>query len=143
MVDSAELFHTLLSNSPVAAEVTDGLGVHIYGPPGLPENFVLRKAIMYIGDGGIGNPNISIAQDEFEVYCYGTTAQEARMTYRTLYAYLHRRRHTRITLTSGATAVFQYAQKLSGPQDRIEPVEGWPYCFCSFYIHFIEINLPM
>ena len=141
IVDSAELFYTVLaSDSTITALLTDGLGLHIYGPPGLPEDFTLRKAIMYIGDGGVGDTNVPIGQDEFEVYCYGKDAAEARSVYKTLFAVMHRKKHVRITLSNGKTAILQYAQKLSGPQDRTEPVEGWSYCFCSFYMHFIEIH---
>jgi hypothetical protein len=143
IIDSAELFYALLvSSTDVTTLVTDGSGVHIYGPPGLPEDFILRKAIMFIGDGGAGDTNVPIGQDEFEVYCYGKTVAEARLVYRTLFAFMHRKHHVRITLSNGKTAIFQYAQKLSGPQDRVEPIEGWDYCFCSFYIHFIEIHPP-
>lgn len=140
-IDSAQLFYLLLSNdSSVATEVTDSLGVHIYGPPGLPVEFTLRKAIMYIDDGGPGNINIPIGQHEFEVYCYGKTSQEARQVYLALFNFLHRKKHVRVSLGGGTYAIFQYGQKLSGPQDRVEPAEGWPYVFCSFYVHFIELT---
>lgn len=141
-IDSAELFHTLLAGEPsIANEVTDGMGLHIYGPPGLPIDFSLRKAIMFIGDGGQGDISVPIGRDEFEVYCYGKTSSEARLVYRTLYDFLHRKRNVRVALSGGVTGIFQYGQKISGPQDRVEPEEGWSYVFCSFLIHFIETTV--
>ena len=141
VIDSAELFYLVLaSDSGVLAEVQDGLGVHIYGPPGLPDDFSLRKSIMYLGDGGDTNAFVPIGQDEFALYCYGPESSDARDVYRAVFACLNRRSHSQIVLSNG-TAIFQYGIKVAGPQDRNDPAEDWPFVYCSFQIHFIDVTI--
>ncbi len=140
-IDTAELFYVLLaSSSSVLAQIQNGAGTHIYGPPGLPNDFIIQKSIMYLGDGGLGNINIPLGQEEFQVYCYGKDAQEARAVFLAVRTLLHRKKHIQVTLSNG-TAVFQYAQLMAGPQDRVEPLEGWPYVYSSFLVHFMETTI--
>jgi len=138
MIDSAELFYTVLSSdSGVLAEVEDDDGVQVYGPPGLPPDFSIRKAVMFIGNGGDTNEYVPIGVEEFEVYCYGKDSQEARGVYRAVVAALDRRNHHTVAVTGG-NALFQYAIKRSGPQDRVDPQEGWMFVYTSFEMHFAE-----
>lgn len=138
-IDTAELLYTVLtSDSALTALLTDGLGVHIYGPPGLPPDFSLRKALMFLGDGEDTNPYTPIGQADYAIYCYGQESWEAAKVYTALRGALNRKKHTRYTL-SGGQAIFQYALMQVGRQDRTDPAEGWPFVYCSFVMHFIEV----
>lgn len=145
-IDSATLLHAVLaSDSTLAAAVThvvaDETVVDIYGPPGLPANFTIRSGLFFLGLGGPGNPELPIGQEVFDCYCYGKDAAEARLIYRLLRRCLHRRSHEQLTIDS-VVHLFQYAQLLSGPQDRLEPEEGWNLVYCSFMVQFAEAPLP-
>jgi len=141
-IDSAELLYTVLADdNGVLAQVQDGQGVHIYGPPGLPDNFSLRKAIMFLGDGGGTNAFVPIGTDEFALYCYGPESEDARAVYRAVFSCLNRKAHHRVFLSSGP-AIFQYSIKTNGPQDRNDPLEDWPFVYVSFQIQFIEDSVP-
>jgi hypothetical protein len=142
-IDSAELFYAVLAaNSGVLAQVSDGQGVHIYGPPGLPDTFSLRKSIMFLRDGGDTNMYIPAGEDEFALYCYGPESPDATAVYRAVFRCLNRRSHELYTLSNGK-AIFQYGIKTAGPQDRNDPLEDWPFVYASFRIKFIEITVPL
>ena len=137
LIDSAELFYTVLSSD---TGLTTLVGEQIYGPPGLPPDHVgLTSAVMFIGNGGDSNVNVPIGIEEFEVYCYGADAQVARAIYLAVLNALNRKKHRTYSVTGG-TAIFQYAIKQTGPQDRVDPAEGWPFTYASFELHFIELR---
>ncbi len=145
-VDSAKLLYAVLaSDASLVAEVTNVVGedvvLDMYGPPGLPTEWAIRKGFFFLGGGGPADDKGPIGKETFDFYCYGDDAAEARSVYRKLLACLSRKKHARLTI-DGETHIFQYSQKLSGPQDRTEPTEGWQYVFCSFMVHFIETTLP-
>ena len=145
VVDSAKLLYVVLaSDASLVAEVTnvvDGSTVlDMYGPPGMPVDFHIRKMLFFLGDGGPGDEELPIASESFSFFCYGDNAAEARSVYRKLRAALHRKSHTRYTI-DGETHQFQWAQLLSGPQDDTDPVEGWNRILCSFLVTFIETTL--
>lgn len=145
-VDSAKLVHAvLLLDAPLVAETTNVVGDEvvsdIYGPPGLPTDWSIRKGLFFLGGGGPGDEQIPIARETFDFYCYGDDAKEARAVFIKLRRCLHRRAHTRITIDS-EVYILQYSQLLSGPQDRTDPTEGWNVVYCSFMIQFVETTVP-
>lgn len=144
-VDSAKLlFAVLESDAPLVEEVTNDLGdevvVDMYGPPGLPIEWAIRKGFFFLGGGGPSEEKGPIGRETFDFYCYGKDAAEARSVYRAILGCLGRKKHARLVI-DGETHIFQYSQKLSGPQDRTDPTEGWDVVFCSFMIHFIETTV--
>lgn len=141
-IDTAEAVYALLSaQASLSSALTDSGGVlNLYGPPGLPVEFSIRKALMYLGDGGPESNRTPIVREDFNFYCYGREASEAREIYKALAAVLRYLGHTRLTI-NGQTVVFEKAVRLSGPSDRIEPIEGWPFVYCSYTFQFIETPL--
>lgn len=145
LLDSAALFYTLLAEDPgVISAVTNTVGneqvLDIYGPPGLPPGWLPRKGIMFLGGGGVGETRIPLGHESWDVYCYGGSAAEAREVYRATRKALHRKSHDRINI-DGETYIFEFAQIMSGPQDRVDPLENWNFVFCSFYIQFYETSV--
>lgn len=139
MINSARLLYTLLTTDPVLVPaLTDANGLQIYGPPGLPREYVLTKTIMFLGNGGSGPMYSSVVQEDFSFWCYGTTPDEAREVWGLLRDQLHRRRHARITVGS-QTVQFQYARLQLGPIDQVEPELPWFYAMSTFTIHFVEV----
>lgn len=144
-VDSAMLFHALLSGSAgITTLVTNTVGndviVDIYGPPGIPAGWTIRNAVEFAGDGGPGDINIPIGRESFAVNCYARSSPEARQVYMAVRAALHRKRHQRLVI-DGQTYLFQYAQLMGGPADRVDPVDGWNFVYCSFMVHFGEVTV--
>jgi hypothetical protein len=144
-VDSSKLvWQVVATDANMIAACTNVVGsdvlLDIYGPPGLPVEFEIRKSLFFLGTGGPGDEHVPIARESFDFYCYGANAAEARAVFTTLRGALHRKRHARVTI-DGSTYIFQYAQIMSGPQDRKEPAEGWDLVYSSFLIHFIEVTV--
>lgn len=143
-IDSARLVYELLSgDATLVAAITNVVEtvsvLDLYGPPGMPVDFLIRPAIVFWGDGG---PSDRIfGRESFDFYCYGNDSAQARSLFATLRTLLDRRKHSTITVGSEQW-VFQYAELMSGPQDRVEPEEGWPFIYCSFMIHFVRRPLP-
>jgi len=137
VIDSARLLYEWLkADSGVVAEV----GTNIYGPPGLPNNFAITKAVMFLGDGGSWDEALPVADGIFQVRCYGETAAEARSVWRTVAAALH---HTYGNITVGAeTWGLGYAVLVSGPADMMEPEIGWPFVLGTFVLRFVRVPMP-
>ena len=89
---------------------------------------------MYIGSGGPGDV-IPISKESFQFRCYGRSAPEARKIFRLLDSFLHYKGVTYVSITGGS-AIFQYAQRFSGPMDDIEPQMGWNYTLAQYTVHF-------
>lgn len=141
IVDTAQVVSlTLRSLSVVTSAVTDSMGTHIYGPPGLPTGFELRKAIIYLSNGGLAQTDVPIDLEMFQFTCYGHTSQEARQVYRALRSGLHRLSRVRIPL-DGQYVMVQYARQASGPTDMEEPELGWPFVYCTYQWHIVESYL--
>lgn len=143
MIDTALALYVLLSgDSGLTTAVTDADNVvNIYGPPGLPIEFSLRKAIMYLGDGGPEDDYVPITREDFTFYCYGRESSEAREVFQALAGFFRFKRHVRFTV-DGQTVIFQKATRVSGPIDQVEPIEGWPYVHCSYLLQFVEVPVP-
>ena len=145
IIDSAELLYALLTQATdLVAALTDPAGtVHLYGPPGRPssdddqdtsdDTFTPWPALVYVGSGGHGDV-IPISKESYQFRCYGRTAAEARKIFRLLDSFLHHKASVRVTVTGG-TALFQYAQRFSGPMDSVEPQTGWNYVIAQYTIH--------
>lgn len=142
-VDTAEAFYVLMSGaSAFVSEVTDTDGtINLYGPPGLPQGFTLRKALMYLRDGGPEDEYVPIEDHELSLYFYGREASEATAVYLAFRNFVRFKRHARLTV-GGKTVIFQYAKRTAGPQDRTDPVEGWPFIYCSYILKFVELDVP-
>ena len=133
-IDTAELIWTYLSG---VSTIASAVGANVYGPPGLPTNFILTPAIMFVGSGGPGDIHLPKVQETWQFRCYGLTTPEARSVYLALYGALHRKKHQRFSITGG-TAVLQYAQLMGGPIDDIEPQTGWPCSISTFAIQMVD-----
>ncbi len=142
-IDTAEAVYVLLKlDSALTTAVTDTDGtVNIYGPPGLPKEFSIRKSVMYLGDGNPEDGYVPITREDFVFYCYGREASEARLVYRALATYLRFKKHARITV-NGETVIFQKATRVSGPQDLTDLDEGWPFVYVIYTMQFVESPVP-
>lgn len=142
IVDTAQVVSLTLRSIPgITSAVTDGLGTHIYGPPGIPVGFELRKAIIYLSNGGLAQTDVPVDLEMFQFTCYGKTSQEARQVYRALRGGLHRLSRLRINV-GGQYALVQYVRQASGPTDMEEPELGWPFVYCTYQWHIVESFLP-
>lgn len=144
IVDSAKLFYQLLAgNAGIASAVTNTVGndviIDIYGPPGIPAGWTIRPGIMYFGNGGPGDTSVPIGRESFDVYCYGRSSPEAREIFGKVKSAIHRKKNTRITI-DGEVYILGYSQLMAGPADRVDPVDGWDFVWCSFYVQFIEVT---
>lgn len=137
-VDSAELVHVFLSAD---TGLTAQISTRLYGDPGLPQNFTIAKAVMFLEDGGPSHPDIPMAGTRFAFYCYGPTAQDARTVYRALFNALTRASRTNKTLTGGIVGRLQKATREGGPSSRTDPGTGWKYVWCAFRILYCEEDL--
>jgi hypothetical protein len=142
MIDTAEALYVLLtSDATLAGVVTDADGVHIYGPPGLPDDFTIRKAIVFLGDGGADDEYTPITREDFVFYCWAPDASQAREVYLALANFFRFKTHVHITV-SGEDVIFQKANRRSGPQDRVDFQDGWSFTYAVFNLHFVERSLP-
>lgn len=143
MIDTAEALYVLLTSDPtVAAAVTDTDGnVNIFGPPGLPDDFTIRKAISFLGDGGPENEYVPITKEDFGMYMWAPDSGQARLIYRVVADFFRFKRHVRFTV-NGQTVIFQKAARQSGPSDRVDFQDGWPYVYCVFNVQFVEREVP-
>lgn len=143
MIDTAQATYVLLtSDSTLAAAVTDSSSnVNIFGPPGLPDNFTVRKAIVYLGDGGPENVYVPITREDFVFYCWAPDAGQARQVYQALARFFRFKTHQRITVGS-STVIFQKATRRSGPQDRVDFTDGWTFVYVVYNLQFVEETVP-
>ena len=141
-VNPNELIYVMLAaDTPLRAAITSGGRTRLYGPPGLPPTFAPSKAVLYFpGSGGDADLHIPKRTKEFEFRCYGETAAEANQIFGLLFAALHRKAHTRFTLSSG-TAQFQYAHMVAEAEDMNEPITDWPFVRATFEVQFIDRTL--
>ncbi len=133
LLDTAEVLYTLLAAD--AALQTNGFSV--YGPPGLPVNWTIGKAVVFWGEGGVGRERLPLTNERVQLRCYGADAESARLGYRLLADALNRKGHTRVTI-SGKTYVLQYASLTSGPYDLQEPETRWVYVAAFYEVQFYE-----
>ena len=136
MIDTINvLYHYLVNNTTITTEV----GSNVYGPPGLPRNFSITKALVFWGDGGGLDVNIPRAVERVAFRCYGTTAKEARAVYNALVDALHRQR---ADVTIGSTTYrILYAEQSGGPFDMVEPEFGWPFVQVYYNIQFVWFSV--
>lgn len=138
VIDSSEMLYTYLAS---LSEVTSIVGSDLYGPPGLPIGFVLRKAIVFFDVGSQYSDYIPIDRASYQLRCYGTTAAEAKHVWQVVERVLHRVKHRRITL-AGGTVLFQYCHLVGGPNYSTEPSINWPFYGGTIELHFAENYLP-
>ena len=146
IIDTAELVYAYLMAQPsLVDEVRQTVGtatvVHIYGPPGVPPNWTLRKAVTYARMGGTGSDDVPIMTEQFQFRCYGPSVWDAVSVYRRLMPVLQRIAATRVTLSNGV-GLLQYARLISGPTDTMEPQTKWPMVMATFEIRSGEFVLP-
>lgn len=128
--DSKAIVYKLLSeNEDLVAQ-----GIEVYGPPGMPKWFTLRKAIFFASNGGM-RTEVPIGRETYQFRCYGETFEQANEVYRWLSQVLHRHSHIWIEVEAGIEALFQYASQTSGPNDMREPETGWPFVLAMFEVH--------
>lgn len=143
-VDDKLVMLTLLrSETPIASAVgTDTYGdVQVYGPPGLPTTWTIRKTITFLEDRDPADQDLPRQTSTFQFRIYAPTIGEANELFLVLFETLHRRRATTVTLPSGAKALFQYARLISA-SDEQEPELPWPYVQASFSVHILTMYLP-
>jgi hypothetical protein len=143
MIDTAEALYVLLtSDSTLAAFFTDSGGkLNIFGPPGLPDDFTVRKCLVFLGDGGPEDEYTPITREDFAFYTWAPTSDDARAGYQALAAFFRFKRHVRFTV-GGQTVIFQKASRRTGPQDRVDFQDGWPFVYFVYNIHFVEVAVP-
>ena len=138
LIDTNELLHAYLSSvTSLTDVVTSDSKVWLFGPPGLPTNFTLRKALSFDGSGGMATVKLPLSMDMYQIRTYGITMVDAYTVYRALFDALGRRVHTRVAITGG-NAILQHAQKIGGPDSQIEPMTEWPVVISTWNIHFYE-----
>jgi hypothetical protein len=142
VIDSAALFYSYLAaQSALVTEITVGGKLQLYGPPGVPDTWVLSKALVYVRMGGRWSLDIPIWYGTMQVRCYGTTPAQATSVFRVAAPFLHRRGATRVTI-SGGQGLLQFGQIISGPDDMIEPEVNWPFVMALVEVHLGESLLP-
>jgi len=129
------LYAYLASNTNITSA-----GITVYGPPGLPINYVLGKTIVFLGAGGMQHHKLPIALDRIQFRCYGKTSSEARSVNLALQAALNRKSHTQVTI-GGLKYVLQYAICTGGAYDMLEPSTEWPFVNVYYAVHFLENSL--
>lgn len=132
-IDTFNVLYTYLSTN---ANIVSA-GITVYGPPGLPPNYVLGKTIVFTGGGGFFHEKLPIVLDRVQFRCYGTTASVARGVNLALASALNRKAHTQVTI-GGSRYVLQYAICTSGAYDMLEPSAEWPFVNVYYAIHFVE-----
>jgi len=134
MIDGARLvYEVLTSDSDLVAET----GGSIYGPPGLPAGFTLKKAVMFYGDGGDESTQLPVVEQTFTFHCYGETSAQARRVYSVLSDALWRKAGENVTVNSETWRLI-FTWHGGGPYDLVEPELGWPYVRVSYILRFIR-----
>lgn len=139
IVDTNEVITTLLLSLP---HVTNLVGTRVYGPPGLPTDFTIDHAVMFLNDGGPGNIYLPVKVESVPIYCYGKTARLARKLFRALDRDLHGKGHGWIDLHE-YRALFQYAEMGAGPIDRVEPDTEFCFCYSSWSIQIASFQYAL
>lgn len=145
-IDSSELLYAYLSGqSALISAITEttpgGPVVHLYGPPGVPANWTIHRAVMFLGSGGPGNDDLPLTVETFQFRCYGPEIWDAVTIYRTLLPTLTRIYATPVAI-AGGEGLLQYARLISGPIHNIDPQTEWPYVMAMFQIHAGLYLLP-
>lgn len=141
-VNPNELIYVMLAAEPtINAQVLSGGRRSLYGPPGLPPEFSIRKAILYFPDGtGEADRRIPKRTSEYEFRCYGVTAIEADEVFGALYQVMHRRSHRSVTLNAG-NAIFLYSSMSGDAASMNEPATDWPFVRAIFDVQFSDVTI--
>lgn len=133
VIDTFKMLYSYLSTN---TNITSA-GIAVYGPPGLPINYVLGKTIVFVGAGGWPHASLPITLDRIQFRCYGQTSSVAREVNIALASALNRKAHTQITI-GGLRYVLQHSICTSNAYDMIEPSAEWPFVSVFYAIQFLE-----
>ena len=130
------LYKLLTSSSAVMTECSN----RVYGPPlGLPPGMAApAKAVVFSNDGAPAHPDIPMASERFQMYCYGADQPEAISVFRTVFDFLSRKGNATVTYDTGVTGLVRRVDLEMGPTDLPDPGNGWPRVVCAWRMVYTE-----
>lgn len=135
------MFAYLAAQPALGAAITVGGVRHLYGPPGLPANWTLTKALMFLGDGGPSQEHLPMEYGSFQFRTYAPTPWDAEDVHLLLTEALLHKNATPVAVTGG-NALFQFAERLSGPHNGVEPMTLFPFTMSLWKVHIGQYLLP-